>query len=59
MNNIEERIKKLIGKYESQILKYESRLREKQNDVVEGLKMGHEDALVDFKNLLAYINTQK
>ena len=59
MNNIEERIKKLIGKYESQILKYESRLRENQNDVVEGLKMGHEDALMDFKNLLAHINTQK
>jgi predicted component of type VI protein secretion system len=59
LNSIEEKIKKIIEKYESQILKYESTSRENQNDVVEGLKMGHEEALTDFKNLLAYIDTQK
>jgi hypothetical protein len=59
LNNIEEKIKKIIGKYESQILKYENTLRENQNDVVEGLKMGHEEALADFNNLLAYVDTQK
>ena len=59
LNDVEEKIKKLVGKYESQILKYKTTLTKNQNDVVEGVKMGYEDALVDFKNLLAHINTQK
>jgi hypothetical protein len=55
---MEEKILKLIDKYQSQINKYESNLKFSHNDVVYGLKMAVEEAVFDLKNIVANCRTK-
>lgn len=55
---MEEKILKLIDRYQSQIQKYDSTLKFKHNDIVEGLKMATEDAVCDLKNIVANCRTK-
>lgn len=56
---MEEKILKLIDRYQSQIQKYDSTLKFSRNDIVEGLKMATEDAVFDLKNIIANCQTKK
>ena len=55
---MEEKVLKLIDKYQSQINKYESNLKFSHNDVVYGLKMAVEEAVFDLKNIIANCRTK-
>ena len=50
--NLEKKLERLAFKYETRVQKCQDILTKTPNDMVEGLKMGYEDILLDIKLLL-------